>query len=173
MNKNKTRDLIRIALFAALTAVLSQIFIPLPFTPVPVNLATFSIFIAGGVLGAKNGAISQIVYLLIGAIGLPVFAGFTAGLGIVLGPTGGYLLGYILCAFVIGLCIKKWKNNYILAFILGLSACYLLGTLWFMFTTKTPLIPSLTMCVIPFIPGDIVKILGACLVTKRIKNALG
>lgn len=172
MINTKTRDLIRIALFTALTAVLSQISIPLPFTPVPVNMATFAFFLAGSVLGAKNGAISQMVYLLIGVIGLPVFAGFNSGIGIVIGPSGGYIVGYIVGAYVIGLILQVKKQRYIFAFSLGLLVCYSIGTAWFMFSTKIGFVSSLTMCVIPFIPGDIIKILVAALVAKRLNKAL-
>lgn len=97
----KTRNLILCALFAALTAVLSQIAIPIQ--PVPINLATFSVFVAGGVLGAKRGAISQAVYVLLGAVGLPCFPPLAEEWGSCLGPTGGYIVGYVAAAWLVGL----------------------------------------------------------------------
>ena len=111
MNRlEKTRSLILCALFAALTAVLSQIAIPIQ--PVPVNLATFSVFVAGGVLGAKRGAISQAAYVLLGVIGLPVFASFSGGMGILLGPTGGYIVGYVAAAWLVGALVRTvpWEG---------------------------------------------------------------
>ena len=83
------------ALLAAVTAACSWISVPLPFTPVPINLATLAVFLAGGLLGAKYGSISIITYVLLGAIGVPVFNSFTGGIGIITGPTGGYIIGYI------------------------------------------------------------------------------
>ncbi len=162
--------MILIAIFAALTAVCSMISIPLPFTPVPINLATLSIFLAGGLLGEKDGAISQIIYVLLGAIGLPVFHSFTGGIGIIAGPTGGYIIGYILAAWIVGFVLKKtgrklhWNG---IAMVLGLLGCYFLGTLWFMHLTATGLSSALMLCVVPFLLGDAIKIvIGAILVNR-------
>lgn len=91
------------ALLAAVTAACSWISVPLPFTPVPINLATLAVFLAGGLLGAKYGSISIIIYVLLGAIGVPVFHSFTGGIGIITGPTGGYIIGYIPAALFTGL----------------------------------------------------------------------
>ena len=171
----KTKQLITYALFAALTSVLSQISIPLPFTPVPLNLATLSVLLAGAILGNKGGAISQFVYTIIGAIGLPVFANFSAGVGILVGPTGGYIIGYIVAAFVVGTILDKSYHSlfsYILSMSLGIITCYTLGTIWFMYITNNNLITSLAMCVIPFIPGDIIKIILGAMLAKRLKNTI-
>ena len=105
MNRMKTTKLVTCALFAALTAILSQIAIPIG--PVPINLATFSVFFAGALLGAKAGALSQLVYLLLGIVGLPVFSMFRGGPGVLLGPTGGYLAGYVLAAFLVGFITEQ------------------------------------------------------------------
>ncbi|WP_027400226.1 biotin transporter BioY [Anaerovorax odorimutans] len=179
----RTFPIILCALFAALTAVCSAISIPIPFTPIPINLATLSIFLAGGLLGAKWGTISQVVYVLLGAIGLPVFHNFTGGFGIIAGPTGGYIVGYIAAAFLIGYLTDKFifsKDNktsaiyvkLILSMVAGGILCYTLGTIWFMKLTGTSLIPALLSCVIPFLPGDLIKILIASFLTKRLKNFL-
>lgn len=165
-----TKKLILCALFAALTAVCSMIFIPLPFTPVPINLATLSFFLAGGLLGSKGGAISQGVYVILGAIGLPVFTGFTGGFGIIAGPTGGYIIGYVAGAWLIGFLTEKVGQSFfknIVSMIAGLAVCYILGTLWFMHLTSAGLVESLLLCVVPFLIGDAVKIAaGAILVRK-------
>ena len=89
-------------LFAAITAVCSFITIPLGFTPVPINLGTLAVFLTGGILGKKYGTISMTVYVLLGAAGVPVFAGFRAGISVLAGPTGGYIIGYIVAVFIIG-----------------------------------------------------------------------
>lgn len=169
--KLPTRNLILYSLFAALTAVLSQISILLPFTPVPINLAMLSVFVSGAMLGAKGGAVSQIVYVSLGIIGIPVFANLSAGIGIILGPTGGYIAGYILASFITGLIIEKMNDSiiiYMLSMFIGLVTCYALGTLWFMFVTETNFISSLGMCVIPFIIGDILKIIAGSILTFKL-----
>lgn len=160
-----------IAMFAAVTAVLSQIIIPLPFTPAPINLATLSVFLAGGLLGAKRGCASQMIYVLLGIVGMPVFTNFRAGFNVITGPTGGYIAGYVLSAFVIGLLKNKLPQKtvwYALNMAVGAVCYFTLGTIWFMFLTKSTLTVSLTMCVIPFIPGDILKIILSAFLVKRI-----
>lgn len=179
MQTSKTMNLILCAIFAAITAVTSGIIIPLPFTPVPITLATLAVMLTGGLLGSKYGSVSMIVYVLLGAFGAPVYHGFTGGLDKLVGPTGGYLIGYILTAFITGIIIEKMnkKNNLyvnVAAMALGLSSCYILGTLWFMVSTGTPLWAALVSCVFPFLIGDALKIVvGALLVTKlrsRLQN---
>ena len=103
---SKTSYMALCGLFAALMAICSLISIPLGFTPVPVNLATLGVFLAGGLLGKKYGTISIAVYVLLGAVGVPVFAGFRGGLSVLVGPTGGYIIGYVAAAFLVGLLIE-------------------------------------------------------------------
>lgn len=174
---SKTTWLMLAALFAALTAVCSFISIPLPFTPVPVNLATLAVFLAGGLLGWKYGLISQLVYIVLGAAGVPVFHNFTAGLGILTGPTGGYIIGYAAAALLTGLVIQlaaKRESILVLtlAMVCGLAACYLLGTIWFMIVSGSGLLASLIACVIPFLPGDALKIIAGCILIKKLRPVL-
>ncbi|MEG1254586.1 biotin transporter BioY [Clostridium sp.] len=171
--KIKTKEIIFCALFAALTAILSQISIPLPFTPVPINLATVSVCLGAGLLGSRLGAISQVVYVIIGAIGVPVFANFTAGLGTVVGPTGGYIIGYIVATILIGVIIKRFGENlhtYMVAMGIGILGCYTIGTAWFMYITKTGLFEALIMCVVPFLIGDMLKVVLSAFLVKRLKR---
>jgi len=173
MKKISTNNLVLCAFFAALTAVFSQI--SLPIGPVPINLATLSVFMAGGILGWKYGALSQIVYVLLGIVGAPVFNGFTGGLAIVVGKTGGYIIGYIVAAFIVGLAVKKYKNPKIvlpISMVIGILACYGLGTAWFMHITHTGLWQSLVWCFFPFIIGDAVKIVVATVLVINLKKAL-
>ena len=165
----KTYKISLIGLFVALTAICSWINIPLPFTPVPINLATFAAIMSGLILGPKLGSLSQVIYIFIGIIGLPVFNGFTSGIGILLGPTGGYLIGYIFISFFSGLYNT---DNYktIIGIILGNLSCYLLGSLWFMNITGSGLLTTLILCIFPFLFGDSVKILLAYFVFKRIPS---
>jgi len=172
LNKRKTLDVSVIAFFAALTAICSQISIPLPFTPVPLNLALFSVFMSGSILGSRKGAMSQTIYVLLGCLGLPVFANMRGGIGVVIGPTGGYIVGYIITSFIVGLFVKI-KQNFIvtgLSMTVGLVACYIIGTAWFVFITQTRIWNALLMCVFPFLIGDILKIFLAATLSQRLKE---
>ncbi|SCJ77870.1 Biotin ECF transporter S component BioY [uncultured Clostridium sp.] len=172
MKKLSTRTLILCAIFAALTAVFSQIAIPLPM--VPINLAMLAVFIAGGVLGPWVGALSQVVYVLLGAVGLPVFSQFTGGLGIIVGPTGGYIAGYVVAALITGLTVQKWCSPLPLALgmVAGMAACYALGTAWFMVVTGSALGAALMTCAVPFLIGDAVKIAVAAALSPRLRREL-
>lgn len=175
MGKVKTKNLILIAIFAAITAVLSQIVFPLPFTPVPISLATFSVFMAGGLLGSAKGGASQLVYVLLGAAGAPVFAKLSGGFGIITGPTGGYIVGYIVAAFVIGLIKSRLPKViwcYAIAMAIGALCYFTLGTIWFMSLTGCKLDAALTMCVLPYIPGDLLKIALAAFLVKRLEKRI-
>lgn len=186
----KTTYMALCGLFAALMAICSMISIPLGFTPVPVNLATLGVFLAGGLLGKKYGTISLAVYVLIGAVGVPVFAGFRGGLSVLAGPTGGYIIGYIAAAFLVGLLTElflgrkgaakeKGSSSRVkelllcaAAMVVGLAACYLLGTAWFMISTHTGLWPALVSCVFPFLPGDALKIIAGSLLVQKLRHLL-
>ena len=172
------------ALFAAFTAVCSQIMVPLPFTPVPINLALLAVWICGGILGPKKGAIAIIVYILLGAVGVPVFVGFNAGLGALAGPTGGYILGYLPSAVVFGLFVRRGffvdrgkltASGFLLTVVKGLPAmavCYAVGTAWFMAVMGVGLFEALVLCVIPFIAGDVLKIAAAIGVCEALRKPL-
>ena len=176
MNSNRstiTRSLVLAALMAALTAVCSQIQIPLPM--VPINLALFAVHLAGALLGAKWGALSMAAYALLGAVGAPVFAGFSSGPAVLFGKTGGYILGYILCALVVGLLSRRLgftMKGLFLSMLVGVAVCYAFGTVWFMVVTGMNLMTSLTYCVFPFLPGDAVKIILAALLALRLRKPL-
>lgn len=176
---SKTTLMILCGVFAAITAICSVITIPLGFTPVPVNLGTLAVFLTGGLLGKKYGTVSIIVYVLVGAAGLPVFSGFRGGTGVLAGPTGGYIIGYIAAAAIIGLLAEKAAARYgekiavyAVSMTTGLLVCYAFGTAWFMVSTGTPLWSSLVACVFPFLPGDALKILTASILTARLRKVL-
>ena len=188
---NKTAYLALCGLFAALTAICSYINIPLGFTPIPMNLATLAVFLSGGLLGKKYGPLSIGVYILMGATGIPVFAGFQAGVGVLAGPTGGFLIGYICASFVVGLCLDKGfgatsarphskaKPSSKVQFALciggmvgGLLCCYALGTLWFAYITNTGIVAALVSCVLPFLLVDIIKILVSSMLIIRLRPIL-
>jgi biotin transport system substrate-specific component len=148
--------------------------IAVPIGPVPISLATFAIFCCGTFLGPKWGTASVLVYMLIGFIGVPVFAEFSSGLGVLAGPTGGFLIGYPIAALIVGLLTTAFnKSNrfwmYPVAIIAGAAADYALGIAWFMHYANSGILPALTACLVPFIPGDTIKIIGASLLSYKLK----
>jgi len=177
MQRSKTRLLVLCALFAALTAVLSQVIIPIGL--IPINLATFAVFCAGALLGSKLGALSLALWVAIGAVGMPVFTMFRGGFGALLGPTGGYIVGYVPAAFIIGMIIENAETFtskkvilYPAAMLVGMLNYFILGTVWFMYSTSTGLWEALMICVIPFLPGEAIKIACATLVAIRVRPLL-
>lgn len=158
------QQLCRCALMAALIALCSQLLIPLP--PIPVSLGLFAVYLSGLWLGPRLGLITVGAYLLTGLCGLPVFAGFQGGPGILIGPTGGFLAGYLPCVWLSG----RFKKSPIKAMSAGLAVCNLLGTGWYMFLTQTSLWTALMVCVFPFLLGDAGKILLADLIFKRVRQ---
>ena len=170
----KTSDLTRCGIFAAVLAICSWIQIP---GPVPFTLQTFGVFAALGLLGGKRGTISIAVFLLLGAIGLPVFAGFKGGIGALLGATGGYLMGFLLSGLCIWFAEAKFGQSlgvFIVAMIIGLLLCYAFGTAWFVavYTRANGAISfgkALALCVLPFLPFDAVKLALAV----AVRQALG
>ena len=173
MRNTLTRQLVLAALFAALTAVCSQIQIPLPM--IPINLALFAVHLCGALLGAKWGALSMAVYALLGAVGVPVFAGFGSGPAVLFGKTGGYIIGYILCAAIVGLLSRRLGFTFpklCLSLVIGVAVCDVFGTAWFMVISGLNLATSLSYCVLPFLPGDAVKILLAAFLALRLRKPL-
>lgn len=173
----KTKDMVCIAVFAVIIAICSWISIP---ATVPFTLQTFGVFLTVGVLGGRRGSLSVLIYLLLGAIGVPVFAGFSGGVGCILGSTGGYIIGFLFSAVVMWL-IEHFlgKKTWVLALsmLLGLLVCYLFGTAWFMIVYANQsgavgLWTALGWCVFPFIIPDLLKIAVALVVCKRLAKAI-
>ena len=170
--KPKLKDFIIYAIFAAITAICSQITLPLPFTPVMVSLGTFGIMLTSSLCSVKykyGGFVSVVIYIGLGAVGMPVFQGFKGGLAVLIGPTGGYIVGYLLMAIVIGFIHSDKKFINILALLLANIVLYICGTLWFMLSTGSGLLHTLTLCVFPFLLGDLVKLIVAYITVNRIK----
>lgn len=166
-----TQQLCECALFAAFLAVTSQIQIALPL--VPINLALFTVHLCAVLLARKQALFTILTYLLLGLIGLPVFSGFSGGMGVLFGPTGGYLIGYLASAWVTSVLVEKMKANQINLFVAmacGTLACYGLGTVWFMVLTNMSLWVTLGYCVFPFLIGDVIKITCAMLLAKRLQS---
>lgn len=174
--KFTTRELCRIGVFIVVSAVLSQISIPLPFTPVPISLGLTGTFVAGIFLSPRCALFSQIGYLALGATGLPIYAQFSGGLGVLVGPTGGYLMAYPLMAVAVSWAIETQERfaartvggetarkfslaaSAVVGMVLAMFICYTLGTSWLMRVMNMPLSRALALAVYPFIPLDIAKI---------------
>lgn len=158
------------ALMAALLCVLGPITVPAG--PIPLSLATLGIYLSGLLLGWKRGAVSVLVYLAIGLVGIPVFSGFTGGIGQLLGPTGGYLLGYLPLGLVTGLAQKQKKAIQLLTMAVGTALLYLLGTVFYCFQSGTAFMAAATVCVLPFLPADCIKMGLSLLLVPILKRAL-
>ena len=160
------------SMFGALTAIGALISIPLQ--PVPVVLSNLFLNIAAALLGGPLGALSQVIYIILGGLGLPVFSGGKAGFGVLLGPTGGYLIGFVIGAFLIGKLVKRKKSPGFawLAFSMaaGLLVIYAVGVLQLSFVAKLPLEKALAVGVLPFLPGDVLKIIAAAMVTLKTRD---
>ena len=173
--KFSTRDIVYIALFSVIIAVCSWISIPMT---VPFTMQTFAVFAALCMLGGKKGTISVMVYIFLGAVGIPVFAEFSAGFGVLLGTTGGYIVGFIFSGLIYWLITSIFGNKLvpvIIALALGLLVCYAFGTIWFMViyaknTGPIGLMTALGWCVFPFIIPDILKIALAVVISRRLSK---
>ena len=168
----EARELAVIGIFTAVTSVLAQIAIPLPFTPMPVAFGLVAVYISGILLRPKHAVFSQVCYLLIGAVGLPVFSNFRGGVGALFGPTGGYLMVYPVMVWLVSMSLNsrfgrklEFRQGRVWLFVkAGVSMCvahlilYLGGTFWYCFTTGVSFRAALALTVFPFIPLDIAKI---------------
>ena len=173
--KMRTIDIVYAAIGAALISVCSWISIP---TTVPFTLQTFAVFTVLLILGGKRGTIATFVYVLLGAVGLPVFAGFKGGIGVLFGNTGGYILGFILTGLIYMAFTKLFGTKMyinIIAILTGLLVCYIFGTAWFMVvymknTGPVGILTVLSWCVFPFIVPDLLKMAVAFLISGRVKR---
>ena len=174
---SKVLDMVYIAISAALIAICSWISIP---TAVPFTLQTFAVFFVLLLLGGERGTIATLVYVLLGAVGVPVFAGFSGGIGILLGSTGGYIIGFLFVGLIYILFEKFFKKTIVMkivALVLGLAVCYAFGTAWFMHvyiksSGEVGLLTVLGWCVFPFIIPDLIKMALAVVVAKRIEPVI-
>lgn len=170
------RDMLYAALFAALTGVLGYLVIPLPFSPVPITGQTLAVMLAGCVLTPLQAGLSMITFLLLGAVGVPVFSGGRAGLGVIAGPSGGYLVGFLIGAIVIS--VVKGKGDSFVRLILasvvgGIMVVYLIGVPWLAGMTGMGISKAITAGALPFITGDLFKAFAAGLIGKKINYQLG
>ncbi|MBQ2973857.1 MAG: biotin transporter BioY [Clostridia bacterium] len=169
----KHKKLAFTAITAAILCILSPI--SLPLGAIPLSLSLFAVCLISCLLPCKQSVIAVIIYILLGAAGLPVFSGFVGGFQQIAGLTGGFIIGYIPCSLIVSLLVGKYgkqKLIYPLSMTLGVTSCYIFGTAWYSLQTGTGFIPSLTVCVLPFIFGDIIKIILASAMSMTIRKRL-
>ena len=169
----KTKKLVFSALFGAIICVLAPMSIYIG--SIPYTLATFAVYLAASVIDWKHGTLAVVLYILLGAVGLPVFSGFEGGFQKIAGTTGGYLIGYIPCTVIAGILIDKWEHSkfiYPVAMAMGTLALYIFGTAWFVIQTGSTLAAALAACVFPFLIVDAVKIVLASYIAYTLRFKL-
>lgn len=172
---SKVKQMAIVALMTAVICVLSHFSLSIPISPVPISLCSMGIYFVVTVLGMKRGTISVLLYILLGFAGVPVFAGFTAGAAKLFGPTGGYIIGYIVLALIFGFFADKFEKNLLLTIlgaVLGTIVLYLFGTIWLAYQLHLGFVAALWAGVIPYIPGDIVKLIIAMLLGQTLRKRL-
>ncbi len=169
--KISTKSLTFTALLAAIICVLSPIAINIG--PIPLSFGTLAIYIASSLIDMKHGVAAVVVFVALGAVGVPVFTNWTGGFGRIAGPTGGYIIGYISMAFIIGLIVDRLNKHiwaYPVAMTVGTAVLYLFGTAWFMIQSGADLASALLACVVPFLIGDALKIVASTLLCFRLRR---
>lgn len=172
----KTKDIVFIGVSAAIIAVCA--FITIPVGAIPITLQTLAVCLVAGLFGAERGTAAVVIYTLLGAVGVPVFSGLKGGIGVLAGPTGGYIFGFIFTALITGIVSDKTKKlpYLIMGMALGVAACYASGTAWFVHSTEETaaliLSKTLSLCVTPFIIPDLVKIIIAAVLVNRLKDRI-
>lgn len=169
-----TKSLVLIALMAAFTCILAPFSISIPISPVPISLTNLVLYLTAYVIGFRRGVLSYCLYMLIGLMGLPVFSGFTGGPGKLLGPTGGYLIGFFFIAVCCGFGVEFSDRRLvqIAAMAFGTAICYLFGTAWLAAQTGMSFHAALAAGVLPFIPGDLAKIAAAAAAGPDLRSRL-
>ena len=164
---------IGVGVFVALTAIGAYIRVPLFFTPVPLTMQTFFVLLSGAILKKKYGSISQSLYVVLGVVGLPIFAGGVSGIGVIFGPTGGYLISFILASFILGTLLEKSKYsllqlNILFTFIMLFILAF--GSLWIMFFLRVSVGQAFMLGFVPFLVGGILKSLLAAIIYNKLKH---
>lgn len=169
------KNLTLVGLMTAVLCVIGPWALHIPISPVPISLGMLGIYFVISVLGMRLGTISVLLYILLGFAGIPVFTDFTAGPGKLLGPTGGYIIGYVFMALICGFFVDRYSRSlplYLLGMVLGTAACYFFGTLWLAYQMHLTILQALMTAVVPYIPGDLIKLIIARIVSFQIRKRL-
>jgi len=173
INKSKISQMASIGVMTAVICILGPLSIPIGV--VPISFTNLAIYITLYTLGMKKGTMSFFIYLMVGFMGIPVFSNYRGGPSILLGPTGGYLIGFIFMALIAGYFIDRFFNNFflcIIGMILGTAVCYIFGTGWLAYQANITASEALAVGVIPFIPGDLAKIIISAFIGPKIQYRL-
>ncbi|MCR5790286.1 MAG: biotin transporter BioY [Lachnospiraceae bacterium] len=173
LSGKRLQGLLTTAVMTAVCCILGPLSIPIG--PVPVSLQVVAVYLCVFVLGWKKGTVSIILYILLGLFGLPVFTGFTGGPAKLLGPTGGFIIGFVFLGLISGFLIEASSGRIFMqlsGMVLGLAVCYLFGTLWFMFLQHVGFFAALSVCVLPFLAFDAAKIIISAFAGNAIRHAL-
>lgn len=173
--KTNIQKLTCTALMAAVICILSPFAIPIPISETPISLGTFAVYLAACLLGWKLGTVSVLIYLLLGCVGVPVFTGSMSGISRLAGPTGGYLIGYLTIALIVGWFVDHFETKlpmYFVGLVLGTATCYLFGTLWMKISLHLSWKAAISAGVIPYLPLDTVKIVLAGFFTFPVRRQL-
>ena len=171
----KTKIITLIGLMTGVTCILGPLSIPIPVSAVPITFTNLAIYLSAIILGQKKATVSYLIYLLIGLVGVPVFSGFTGGPGKLLGPTGGYLIGFIFMAFITGYFVDRFPGKihmYVTGMVLGIIVTYIFGTAWLAYQANMTFLAALFVGVVPYIVGDIIKIIVATVIGIPIKKQI-
>ncbi|HHU05733.1 MAG TPA: biotin transporter BioY [Clostridiales bacterium] len=171
MKKISTKELVTAAVFTAVNIVLAQISIPMP-SNVPITLQTLAIALCGYALGAKLGFISVVSYVLLGAVGAPVFSHFRGGIGMLLGYTGGFIIGFVPMALLCGLAAHRKMFVALPCGLIGLAACHLLGVIQFSIVSSRPFMDSLLLISLPYLIKDVASVLAAYYLALALRRAV-
>lgn len=169
-------SLVLVGAMAAIMCLISPIMVSLPVSPVPISLGTLAVTFAVTLLGTKKGVITVCIYILLGLVGLPVYAGFMSGAGTLLGSTGGYIIGYLPFAAIYGFCSAKGKHRLLpslMGLLLGTLSCYVFGCLWLSFHHALTFSETIVVGVLPYIPGDAIKAIIALALGRQLRLRLG
>lgn len=172
---SRTKEMTLVGLMTAVLCILGPLSIPIPVSAVPISFTNFVIFLSIYLLGMRQGTICLLIYLALGTAGLPVFSGFSGGLGKIAGPTGGYLIGFIFLALIQGILMKLFSGKNIAAaagMIVGMTVCYLFGTVWLALQMNLSLESALLLGVLPYLPGDAAKIIVASLIGPKLRASV-
>ena len=171
----KTKQMTLVGLMTAILCILAPISIVLPFSPIPLSLGTLAIYFVLIVQDGKYGIISILLYLLLGLVGIPVFSGFSGGIGRLFEPTGGYLIGYLPLGLIGSIFLNRYGKRFftcLIGLLLGTLTCYCLGTVWLAYQTNLSISSALTVGVLPFLPGDAVKLVGGSYLGLQVRTRL-
>ena len=173
--KLNVKDMVYSALFATLTAVLSFVTIPLPFSPIPITGQSLAVMLAGCVLTPIQAGFSMLTFLFMGAIGLPVFSGGRSGIGVIVGKSGGYLIGYLIGAIIISIIVSKSKSKismFLACLFGGIIVVHALGAAWLGYVTGMGIGKAIMVGSVPFLPGDMLKSVVAVIIAARLNKEM-